>query len=120
MRLKAGVLLNFETKSNYSVTVSVDDPTVGTLIDASVVYTLTITNANENPTSIQLSASSVIERTDTNTVVGTLTATDPDSGDSLTFSLSDAAQGRFKVVGNVLMVDNGQLLNVARDRPIAS
>ena len=41
--LKAGTPLNSTTKPSYSVTVNVDDPTVGSTPDASVDYTLTVT-----------------------------------------------------------------------------
>lgn len=40
--LKAGVILDFETKSSYAVTVNVDDSTVGTTPDASVNFTLNL------------------------------------------------------------------------------
>jgi hypothetical protein len=42
--LKAGVTLDFETKSSYAVTVNADDSTVGTTPDASVNFTLTISD----------------------------------------------------------------------------
>ncbi len=41
--LKSGTVLNSVTKPSYSVTVNVDDPTVGNTPDASVVFTLTVT-----------------------------------------------------------------------------
>lgn len=53
--IKAGTVLDFETKSSYAVTVNVDDTTVGTTPDASVGYTLTVTdvlNENEVPSLI--------------------------------------------------------------------
>ncbi|MFK5282547.1 hypothetical protein ACI3PL_23590, partial [Lacticaseibacillus paracasei] len=34
LRLIAGVILDFETKTSYSVTVNVDDPTIGSTPDA--------------------------------------------------------------------------------------
>jgi uncharacterized protein YjiK len=40
--LKAGTVLDFETKSSYSITINVDDPTLGSTPDASVGYTLTV------------------------------------------------------------------------------
>jgi hypothetical protein len=40
LRLKAGTVLNYATKKTYSVTVNVDDTTVGATPDASVNYTL--------------------------------------------------------------------------------
>ena len=42
--IKAGNLLDYETKTSYSVTINVDDTTVGTTPDASVNYVLTITD----------------------------------------------------------------------------
>ncbi len=42
--LKAGVMLDFETKNSYAVTIHVDDATVGTTPDASYNYTLTVTD----------------------------------------------------------------------------
>jgi len=47
--IKPGVVLDFETQSVYHVTVNVDDPTVGASPDASVPYTLNVSDvANEN------------------------------------------------------------------------
>jgi ELWxxDGT repeat protein len=42
LRLKAGTVLNYDTKKTYSVTVNVDDTTVGGTPDASVDYTLSL------------------------------------------------------------------------------
>lgn len=42
--LKAGVNLDYETKTNYAVAVSVDDAAVGATPDASVNFTLTVTD----------------------------------------------------------------------------
>ena len=42
--LKAGVALDFETKSSYAVTVNADDSTVGTTPDVSVNFTLTVSD----------------------------------------------------------------------------
>lgn len=42
--LKAGTVLDYETKTSYSVTVRVDDSTVGTTPDASVTFTLSVTD----------------------------------------------------------------------------
>jgi len=42
--LKAGVTLDFETKANYSVTIRVDDTTVGATPDATVDFTLAVTD----------------------------------------------------------------------------
>ncbi|WP_353930029.1 putative Ig domain-containing protein [Okeanomitos corallinicola TIOX110] len=47
--VKAGTVLDFETKTSYSVNVEVDDFTVGTTPDATTAYTLTVTDVNEAP-----------------------------------------------------------------------
>ncbi|MBC7968376.1 MAG: hypothetical protein H7Z17_20920 [Fuerstia sp.] len=47
LRLKAGVALDFETKPTYTVTVEVDDASVGGSPDASAVFTLNLTNSSE-------------------------------------------------------------------------
>jgi Ca2+-binding RTX toxin-like protein len=44
LRLVAGTVLDFETKSSYSVTVEVNDAGVGGAVDASANFTLTLTN----------------------------------------------------------------------------
>ena len=45
------------------------------------------------------------------TAVGVLSATDPDAGDTQTYTLLDNAGGRFAIDGNKLVVANGSLLN---------
>lgn len=47
--LKAGTVLNFVTKPSYSVTINVDDATLGGSVDASTSFTLTITDDNIAP-----------------------------------------------------------------------
>lgn len=42
--LRAGVVLDFETKASYAVTIAVDDTTVGGTPDATLNYTLTVTD----------------------------------------------------------------------------
>ncbi|MBL1211686.1 calcium-binding protein, partial [Geminocystis sp. GBBB08] len=45
--LKAGVSLDFETKTSYNVTVNVDDTSIGATPDLTAAYTLTITDVME-------------------------------------------------------------------------
>ncbi len=47
--LKAGTNLDYETKSNYNVTVAVDDPTVGNSPDVTANFTLAVNDVNEAP-----------------------------------------------------------------------
>ena len=45
--LRAGVTLDYETKSSYAVTVEVDDPTIGSGAETSVTLTLLVNNLEE-------------------------------------------------------------------------
>ncbi|NOX94017.1 MAG: cadherin repeat domain-containing protein, partial [Alphaproteobacteria bacterium] len=69
-----------------------------------------VVDTNEAPTDIALSNDNVAEN-DAGAVVATLTASDPDAGDSATFTLSDDASGLFEVVGNELKLKEGVSLD---------
>jgi VCBS repeat-containing protein len=77
------------------------------------VLVYSVTNGPENgpPTDIALTNNSVPENSANGTVVGTLSATDPDSPETFTFALANSAGGRFEIVGNQLRVNDGNLLN---------
>jgi len=84
--LKSEVIFNYESKNSYSIKVRTTDAG-GLTYDG--VLTVPITNINETPTNIAISSSSISENVPTGTTVGTLSATDPDAGDTFTFSLVD-------------------------------
>ncbi len=75
--------------------------------------TITINGVNDAPTAVSLSNARVDENAANGTVVGTMTGTDPDNGDTLTYSLTNNAGGRFAVdaATGVLSVLNGSLLD---------
>lgn len=89
---------------NETVIVTLGSPTNATL-GSPTAETLTITdNDNGAPTNITLSSSTVAENAP-NAVVGTLTATDPNVGDTATFSIQPGGQGSlFTISGNQLKV----------------
>lgn len=69
--IKAGANLDFETKSSYSVTVNVDDLTLGNTPDASAAYSLTVTDViNEDPAHASLFISEVAPWSSGNSPVG--------------------------------------------------
>ena len=105
-----GSLLDFETATSHTITVRVTD-NGGLTFDKS--FTITVTNVNEAPTALVLSGSSVTENAATGTPVGTVSATDPDVGETLTYSLTDSAGGRFAInsLTGALTVANGSLLD---------
>ena len=101
--LRTSALFDFETKPAYDICVRVTDQG-GLSFDKNFV--VTVNNVNEAPTDIALSNSTVDENQPINTVVGVLSAVDPDAGDTFTFSLACAApgadDGSFNILGTNL------------------
>jgi hypothetical protein len=112
--LKAGVVLDFETKSSYSVRVNVDDTTVGGTPDAFVDFTLTITDVNEAPTAVVLTPTSASLAEDVSTssftVLSTISVTDDALGTNV-LSLSGADAASFEIVGGQLRLKAGVVLD---------
>ena len=105
-----GSLLNYETAASHNLTVQVTDSGGQSYTEQ---FTINLTNVNEGPTDLSLSASTVAEHATTGTVVGIVTGTDVDTGDTKTYSLTDTAGGRFAINAStgVLTVADGSLLN---------
>ncbi|MFM6406945.1 MAG: cadherin domain-containing protein, partial [Microcystis sp.] len=66
--------------------------------------------SNQAPTNLALSATTVNENVPVNTVIVTFSTTDPDSGNSFTYSLvagtGDTDNSAFSIVGNQLQINN--------------
>ncbi len=88
--LRASAIFNFEAKSPYNICIRATDQLALTF-DKNFV--ISVNNVNEPPTNITLSANTVNENQPINTVVGALSATDPDAGATFTFSLTCAIPG---------------------------
>ena len=61
---------------------------------------------------VELNGTNVVEHALPGTVVGTLTTTDPDAGDTFTYNLTDDASGRFEIdasTGELKVADDAQL-----------
>lgn len=68
--LKAGVTLDFETKTSYAVTVLVDDSSVGATPDASVNFTLNVTDQEpETPVAAALVITEVVPWASSNSAI---------------------------------------------------
>ncbi len=97
-------IFNFESKSAYSVRVR--STTIGDGQWIEKAFAISITNVNEAPTDIALSATTVAENQPVNTVVGALSSTDPDLGDFFTYSLVSGTgstdNASFNISGNQL------------------
>lgn len=76
--------------------------------NVSRVFTLPVVNLNEDPIDISLSGNSLPENAGTNFIVGTLSATDPDVGDVLLFSLPAGLSDNslFSIDGTSLRANN--------------
>ncbi len=94
------------SSEDYTVRVQVTDSAGNTF-----EKDLAVNTVNAAPTNVALSASSIAENSANGTVVGALSATDPD-GDAVTYSLTDNAGGKFALVtenGVTSLVVNGAL-----------
>jgi RHS repeat-associated protein len=105
-QLRFQVTPNFETQSNYSLRVKTTD--AGGL-SVEKVLTVNITNINEAPTLLVLDANSASENSEIGTLIGKFTTTDPDLGDSHTYSLvtgnGSGDNPKFTIAGNELRLN---------------
>ena len=96
-QLRTSAALNYEDTTSYSVTVSVSDGNGGS---DSIAVTINITNVNEAPafTDSSPASRSIAENTATDQNIGSaVSATDPDSGDSLTYGLGGTDAASFSI-----------------------
>jgi Bacterial Ig domain/Cadherin domain len=104
--LKTNEEFDFETKDSYTIRVKTDDGNGGTFEKQ---LTISITNANDAPSDIALSASSVAENQPSGTTVGTFSSTDQDSADTHTYTLVSGAgsedNGSFQISGSTLQTN---------------
>jgi len=96
---RGSTALDFETATSHQITVRVTDANNLTRDEQ---FTITVTNVNEAPTDIALSASTVNEDAAVGTVVGTLSRTDPESSDTATYTLVNNPGNLFQIVGTQL------------------
>ncbi|MDB5334504.1 MAG: cya 3, partial [Planctomycetaceae bacterium] len=103
-RLLALTKFNFETQPTRSIRMRVTDAG-GLSFERSFV--IQVTNANEAPTGAALSSATVPENQPVGTVVGNLSTTDVDVGDTFTYSLvpgtGDADNAAFGISGQQLV-----------------
>lgn len=76
-------------------------------VNTSAAQTFTITVSNSAPTDIALSANSIAENNAPGAIIGTLSATDANPGDTQTFSFAPggADNGSFSISGNTLTIN---------------
>jgi VCBS repeat-containing protein len=103
--LKTAARFDYETKNSYSIRVQTTDDLGVTVVKN---FTISVTDVVENraPTAIALDPSSVAENQPSGTTVGTFATTDPDTGNTFTYSLvggtGSTDNGSFTISGNTL------------------
>lgn len=103
--------LDFESKTRYDVTVAIDDPDVGATPDASVTYTLNVTNVNDVPSvTLQNVISTLPEGTDVSSGrdVASIVVVDDALGTNVV-SLSGPDVSSFAIVAGKLRFNASQL-----------
>ena len=96
-------MFNYEARNSYNIRIRSTDAG-GMAFEKAFV--IAVTNLNDPPTDITLSNASVPENQPAGTVVGTLSSTDDDAGDSFSYSLVAGAgstdNGNFTISGDQL------------------
>uniref|UniRef100_UPI0040481521 Ig-like domain-containing protein n=1 Tax=Roseivirga sp. TaxID=1964215 RepID=UPI0040481521 len=105
-KLRTATIFDFELKSTYKIRLKTDDGHGGVFEKA---FTISINNLNENPTNITLSNNVIDESDETNVLIGVMTATDQDDGESFTYELvsgdGDENNAMFSIDGNELFTN---------------
>jgi gliding motility-associated-like protein len=103
--LRSNVVFNYDLQNTYSVRIRSSDNGTGSL-NYEEVFIITVNDLNSPPTAITLSANSIAENQPLGTVIGILSATDPDAGDAHSFALvtgpGAADNAYFEIFGNEL------------------
>ncbi|MDP9144436.1 MAG: cadherin domain-containing protein, partial [Actinomycetota bacterium] len=106
--VKAVASLDHEAAFSHAIGVSVTD-SMGEAYTETV--TVAVIDQNEAPTDIVVLGGPVQENAGPGTVVATLSAADPDTGESFTYALASDPSGQFEVVGNEVRVKAGATLD---------
>jgi VCBS repeat-containing protein len=98
---------DYETKNSYSIRVRTTDQ--GNL-SYEQALTINVSNVNETPTALTLSNNAIAENVANNTAIGVFNTSDPDTGNTFTYSLitgtGDTDNSAFSIVGNQLQINS--------------
>jgi hypothetical protein len=112
VKVKSGAVIDFETNPVLNLNIQVTDNGTPGLTYTKAV-SAAVLNVNEVPTDLVFTSSGINENSAASTVIGTLSATDPDSGSSFTYALAtgngtnDADNALVDIVGNEVRVKSG-------------
>lgn len=109
LQFKAGTILDFEAKNQYSINF---DSTDGPLV-FSKAFTITLTDVNEAPSDITLSNNALPENSNTAPplTIGTLSIFDDALGTNVLSISSGADASKFQLSGNTLQFQTGTVLD---------
>ncbi|MDD3302153.1 MAG: cadherin repeat domain-containing protein, partial [Candidatus Gracilibacteria bacterium] len=97
---------NYETQNTYNVIVTATD-NYGYIFEKG--FTIYVNNLNENPSDIDLDNNTLLENTQTGTIVGNMQTTDEDNGDTYIYSLVSGTgsddNASFSISGSTLISD---------------
>jgi hypothetical protein len=103
--LRIGGSPDFESQSSYAIRVRTTD--AGGL-STEQTFTVTVNDLNEAPTALTVAPTAVDENVAAGSTVGTFSSTDPDTGDTFTYTLvagaGDTDNGAFAIVGDELRI----------------
>ncbi len=101
--LQSAASFNYEAKNSYSILLRSTDQDG---LSVQTTHTIVVTDVNDPPTAIVLSASQVAEHLPAGTTIGTLSTSDEDAGSTFSYSLVSVTQtpdnAFFQIAGNVL------------------
>ena len=101
--LKTSQVFDFESKSSYQIRIRSTDAQG---LSTESTFVVTVINVNETPISTSLTPASIPENSSVGTAVGTFSTSDPDAGESWTYSLVSGTgstnNGLFSIVGSSL------------------
>ncbi len=105
-KLQVNAMLDYETQASYAVRIRATD-NGGAFVEKNI--TVAITDVNEAPTALTLSATSIDENEAAGSSIGTFSISDQDGGDSHDFTLvsgaGDTDNGMFYISGNILVAN---------------
>jgi hypothetical protein len=87
VKVKSGASIDFETNPTLNLNIQVTDNGTPGLTYTKAV-TASVINVNEAPTDLVFTSSGINENSAAGTVIGTLSATDPDAASSFTYALA--------------------------------
>ncbi|MCT4615193.1 MAG: cadherin domain-containing protein [Marinifilaceae bacterium] len=99
--LKTNSSIDFETKNSYSIKIKTED-SGGLSYEKS--FTISVNGVNEAPSNIQISNNTIQENQAISTTIGSLSSTDQDAGDGVTYTLtaSGTDNSSFQISGSDL------------------